>query len=511
MNRLAFVLGLALLAAGCCPTPPRIHTPIVVPPPTPRPDVTAVTVVETPPPPPSPLDWSRAEIDFAAPPAALPDVTFAPPSPTRFTLKNGVDVLLVENHRLPLVSVRVAIRGAGSRADGPSIGLAAFTADLLDEGAGARSALELPEELERLGADLAVGAGGDYVQVSVDTMAETLAPALAIAADVLLRPRLETADFDRIKAERIADLGLRSDQPRTIVGLVFDRVVFGAHPYAEPGDGYAKTVGAITLANVKAFWRSHYGPSATSIVIVGDVTEAQARAQLQSAFGAWKTKVKLAKAPAAPKATTPIVAFVDRPGAPQSVVTIGRLGPATSDRNRAANDIINTAIGGSFASRLNTTLRETKGYTYGISSTFWRGQWAGTWRATSSIRTDVTVLAIQDALAIIDGAGHEPLPDDELAKAKSFVIRGLPQDFETNAAIAGAFTAVAVDGRPLTYFRDLPNALSAVTAAAAQQQASDNWRGLTIVVVGDWAVIGDDLKKLGLPIKHYTTDGEPAL
>ncbi|MBL8624638.1 MAG: insulinase family protein [Myxococcales bacterium] len=502
MTRLAVA---ALAIAACCPTLPRaastpIARPIASPPPPGEPG---------PPPAPPPLDWGAAGIDWTAPPAAGPEVTFAPPVPTEFRLRNGARVLVVENHRLPLVSVRIAVESAGARSDGAKPGLAALTADLLDEGAGTRSALELPEEIERLGARLTVGTGSDATVLTLDTLAATLAPSLALAADVLLRPRLTGDDFARIKAERLADLALRVDQPTVIARLVFDRVVYGAHPYAAPTDGEAASVAAITAADVTRFFRTHYGPAAATVVIVGDVSVDDARRMLEASFGAWKGKAARPTRPPAPVAARPTLAFVDRPGAPQSVVAIGRLGPDTADPAQAANDLVNTALGGSFASRLNTALREEKGYTYGVGSQFLRNQWAGFWRVFSQIRTDVTVPAIKDALAIIAATAAAPLPPDELAKTKALIVRGLPQGFETNAGIAGAYLGLALDGRPLTYFRDLPDALAAVTGDAGQRAAAAAWHDLTIVVVGDGAVIGADLATLGLPIVRYDADGRP--
>ncbi|MBK9029735.1 MAG: insulinase family protein [Myxococcales bacterium] len=501
MTRAAVIA--AVLLGACCPTPPRATGPVVTaPPPPPPPD-------DPGPPAPPPLAWDAAGIDWTTPPDAWPEVAFTPPIPTEFTLRNGARVLVVENHRLPLVSVRVAIAAAGSRADGAKAGLAALTADLLDEGAGARTALELPEELERLGASLTVGAGLDYAQVSLDAMAATLPEALALTADVLMRPRLTADDFGRVKAERLADLALRGDQPTTIARLVFARAVFGGHPYAAPTDGYATTVGALQPADAKKFFRAHYGPSAATIVVVGDVTVADARAVLERTLGGWRQPVAIAKAPPAPVARAPQLVFVDRPDAPQSVVVLGRLGPDVGDPALAADEVINTAIGGSFASRLNTLLREQKGYTYGIGSQFNRAQWAGSWRVFSQVRSDVTVPAIKDALAIVTDAGTTPLPAAELAKAQALIIRGLPQDFETNAQIASAYTNAALDGRPLTYFRDLPGQVSAVTAEQARAGAAAAWRDLTIVVVGDWAAIGAELATLGLPIVRYDVDGNP--
>ena len=508
---LAAVTGVALIAAcgpssrATAPTPPAPATTVLEPAAGPGP----TTAPPTPVPPAPALDWTKAGIDWSKAPPAWEQAAFTPPVPVRFTLKNGVTVYLIENHRLPLVSVRMVHGAAGSRGDGARAGLAALTADLLDEGAGSRSALELPEELEKLGARLALGAAGDGVTLRLDTLAETLEPSLAFAADVILRPRLAPADFARVKAERVADLELRVDSPRAIAALVFERVVFGQHPYGSPGAGWVDTVGALTLDDVRGFWKASYGPKATTIIVSGDVTRAQLEPILTRQLGGWKSPVTLPRRPKAATAAAPVLAVVDMPGRPQSVVTIGRLGPDAADPARAANDVVNTAVGGSFASRLNTRLREQLGYTYGIGSQFWRAQWGGAWSASSSIRTDVTGAAIREALAILAATQTEPLPADELARTKALITRALPQEFETNASIAAAFAGLVLEQRPMIFWRDRTATIDAVTAAAAKAAAARAWNELSIVVVGDWAKIGKDLEALGLPIVRYDVQGRP--
>lgn len=501
-------LALTLAVASCCPPIPRATTPEPTPEPTPAP-----TPEPTPAPTPAPTgpDWSAAGIDWSAPPAAWPEARFTAPEPVTFTLANGLSVVLVENHRLPLVSVRVLAHEAGSRSDGAKAGLAALTADLLDEGAGSRGALELSEELERLGADLAIGTAPDYTQLSMDTLAGSLDPALGLLADVLLRPRFAKADVERVRAERVADLELRPDQPRALASLAFDAVVYGAHPYGRAGQGYVDTVGKLAGKDVTAFWKGHYGPGATTIVVAGDVTRADLEARLRTHLGGWKTKVTAMKAPPAPVAPTPLVALVHRPGAPQSVVRIGRLTRAAAGLtpvDTAAEELVNTAAGGTFASRLNSKLREELGYTYGASSSYRRARWAGTWAVGTSLRTDVTVAGIREALTILAELGKTPLPAAELTKTAAYLQRSLPQDFETNAGIAASFAALVADGRPMTTYRDLPAAITGVDGAGAQAAAAA-WKELVIVVVGDRDVIGKDLATLGLPVVEYDALGRP--
>ena len=509
MNRFSIAFVVTALIAACCPPIPRATTPEPIAAPTPV-EPTPPPVEPTPAPAPG-LDWSVAGVPWDQVPAAWPETPFTAPVPQTFKLASGLAVVLVENHRLPLVSLRVIEHQAGSRGDGAKSGLAALTADMLDEGAGARGTLELSEELERLGADVTIGTAPDHAQVTIETMAETLDPTVALLADLLVRPRFGAADFARVKAERKADLELRPDEPRQLVGLAFQTVLFGKHPYGRSGAGYVGTLDKLTLADIKGFWKTHYGAAATTIVVAGDVTRAQLEAMLGKHLGPWKVKVKAMAKVAPPAPPTPFIALLHRPGAPQSVVRLGRQAPAAragTDADRAAADVANMAVGGSFASRLNTKLREQLGYTYGAFSSYSRSQWAGSWQLTSSIRTDVTVAAIKEALTIIKDVGAQPLPAAELAKAKGLIQRSLPQDFETNGGIAGAFAALVADGRPLTTYRDLPAAIGAVDLATAQAAAA-TWKDLVIVVVGDRDVIGKDLATLGLPVVAYEAEGRP--
>jgi predicted Zn-dependent peptidase len=457
------------------------------------------------------LVWSP-NVDWTKPPEPGPEPSFVPPVPEAFALANGVKVLLVENHRLPLVSIRIVLPHAGSRQDPSTIrtGLAAITGDMLDEGAGTLTSTTLPEELERLGAELDVSVGADSATVSLDTLLETLPDSIALLGDVLIRPQMTAADFARVRGDRIAELALRPDSPRKVATLVFEQAVFGSHPYGKPGDGYVNTINRISLPDVKTFWKIAYVPDGATVVIAGDVTRASITPLLDKALGAWKGKAPQATAaPKPPAPTEPRLVVVDRPDAPQSVVVLGRLGPDTTDPAHFPAEVINLATGGSFASRLNNRLREQLGYTYGISSSFWRGRWAGSWSVMSSLKTANTIDGIKEILKILDAVRTEPLPAAELAKAKQLMTRALPQDFETNGSIVGAYRDVVVQGRPLTWYTTVADGVRKVTAAEARAVADAAWKGLTIVVVGDWKVLGPGLAGLGLPIEHQDAEGRP--
>ena len=331
-RRLMLVAALAALAA-CCPPPAA--APVTPVDPTGGGGTTGGGAVVTPEPTPTgpvPVPWETSGVVWDRVPEPGPEPTFAPPVPAELRLANGVRVLVVENHRLPLVSVRVVNARAGSREDGGKLGLAALTGDLLDEGAGTLTALTLPEELERLGADLDVAVGADYAVVSLDTLGDTLEPSLAVLADVILRPQLTQADFDRIKADRVADLKLRPDSPRRVANLVFEHTVFGAHPYGAPGAGFVASVDKLTLADAKRFWKKGYAPSEATVIVSGDVDRATLVPLLEKTLGTWTGARPAAAKRARPAAATvPRLVVVDRPDAPQSVVVIGRLGPDATD------------------------------------------------------------------------------------------------------------------------------------------------------------------------------------
>jgi len=456
------------------------------------------------------LDWDRAGVDWTRPPAPGAEPPWSPPVPTTFALRNGVQVVLIESHRLPLVSVRLINLRAGAREDGAELGLAALTVDVIAEAAGTLTSKTLPETVEQLGAHLDTAIAEDASTLWLDTLATTLDAGVGLLADVVQRPRFDAADVVRLREDAVEELRLRPQEPRKVAALVFDRVVLGGHPYGAPPAGRVDTVSALTGEDLRRFWDEHYAPAETTIVVAGDVDRTTLEPILARRFGGWQHPApRAAVAPALAAPAAPTLALVDRPGAQQSVVMIGRRGVAAGEPGYFAAEVVNTAVGGSFASRLNARIREELGYTYGIYASFWRGQWTGTWATSTSLETRVTVPGIREALAILDAARAAPLPAAELAKTQQLLTRALPQSFETNAGTAGELTALVVTRQPLDWYQHWADGIRAVTAAQARDAAAAHWTDLSIVVVGDAAAIGDGLATLGLPIVRLDAEGNP--
>jgi zinc protease len=443
---------------------------------------------------------------------------FSPPTPATFTLGNGARVIVIENHRLPLVAMESLHLGAGSREDGDKSGLAALTADMLDEGAGSFSSETLPEQLERLGATLDIATGADFSSISLTAM--SFDSVASLLGDLIVKPRFTPTDFERVKTDRLEALAQRQDRPRAIASLVFSRIVFGQHPYASPTDGTKASVSSLKLDAVTTFWKTAYQPSSTVFIVAGDVTATQVQQQLEKVFGGWNvsaaaknaTTTTVDRKPPVAGPGRPMIALVERPDAPQSVVLIGRRSMAAGDERFFTSEVVNTAIGGSFASRLNQKLREELGYTYGIGSAFWRGRWGGTWTVSSSIRSDVTMDGIEQALAIIKDLRTAALPAAEWRKAQDLIVRGLPQEFETNAGIVSAFHRLVLAGAPTDSYPTWAPRITAATAAQGQTLASTAWNDVSIVIVGDGKILQasmERLGKLGLPIVKFNADGTP--
>jgi zinc protease len=495
--RAAAQLALAALAAAACGPAdrPAPVTPQAAAPP-PAPDAAEPAA--------APMPWDDSGLDWTAPPEPAAEAPYTPPAARAFTLENGLEVVVVENRRLPLVSLRLVNRRGGALYDPAGLaGLAGLTADLLDEGAGRWTALELADELQRLGARLHTSAGREAATISMETLSATLEPSLAILAAVAATPRLSREDFERVKRDRASAIVLRRDQPVSVAALVLDGILFEGHPYGRPVLGHEATLEAITQQAVRRFYRDHYAPANMVLVVAGDVDTDALRPALEATLGAWRARggkaPRIAPAPTAPRRDVRLV-VVDKPDAPQSVLYLGRVAMTRADERYFAATVIDTALGGSFTSRLNNRLREQLGYTYGARSFFSLGNLTGMWGMRTSLETRHTLDGIREALAIIEGVRTAPLPADELTRTRQLLVRGLPQDFESNAGIAGAFADLALHRLPLDWHQGFAAAVDAVTADAAQAFAQSIWArpDLVMVVVGDLATILDGLLELGL-------------
>jgi predicted Zn-dependent peptidase len=450
--------------------------------------------------------------DRTRPPQPGPPSALNLPAIQKRQLSNGLPVWIVELHDVPVAQVNLVV--FSGTADDPSgkFGVASLAAAMLDEGAGNRSSLEIADAADFLGAALDVVAGIDQTTVRLHVPVARLDAALPIMADVALRPSFPPTELERVRRDRLTSILQARDDPATIDALAYARVLYGpAHRYGTATIGTALTVKSFTTDDLRAFHTAVFHPTNAALLIVGDVTPAKVMPLLESNFGGWK-----ATGASAPQATLPPVEppaerqiyLIDMPGAPQSQIRIGGIGVARSTPDYFPILILNTILGGSFSSRLNANLREQHGYTYGASSSFDMRAAAGPFVATAAVQTDKTADALKEffnELARI----RETVPAEELDRAKNYVARRFPGEFETTSQISGRLQEMLVYHLPGDYFSRYVQNIEAVTAADVRRAAERLIRPdrFVVVITGDRKSIEPAIRALNLgPIRVLTVD-----
>jgi predicted Zn-dependent peptidase len=416
------------------------------------------------------------------------------PEPVRMRLPNGLTVMYVRQAELPVVSAVLVTRGAGS-SDEPAEtpGLASFTANMLDEGAGGRDALQLADALDLLGADLSTGSGSDAAQANLYVLRQNFPAALRIMADVVVRPDFPEREVNRLRDERLTALARAKDEATTIANNAFASLVYGAqHPYGRYPNTEATR--GLDRARVSAFHASRYRPESSTLILVGDVDPAAMQPMVAEAFGTWRgqgTAGSLGEPPAPPSIARTVVYLIDKPGAAQSEIRIGHPGVPRSSPDYFPLVVMNTMLGGTFTSRLNTNLRETHGWSYGARSSFQMLRGAGPFTAQAGVQTNATDSALVEFFREINRIRTEAVTPAELDKIKNFVALRLPDQLETTQDIAGQLATLETYGLNASFYDDYVQRVMAVTAEDLSRVANTYVRPdrAVVVVVGDRQVV----------------------
>lgn len=455
-------------------------------------------VITTPAPtPPGPV--ISAPIDLTKPPTLSAPLALRIPPITTRQLPNGLKIVVVEQHELPLVDVILQIRNGGEADPAGKSGEAALTAAMLTEGTSSRSALQIADQAAYLGVHLGTGSGWEQSAISLHTPTAQLDSAMALLADVVLHPAFPTADLERVRKVRLTALQQLRDRGPAIADRAFAAAVFGdQHPYGRPLSGTESTIAALSRDDLMVFYNTYYRPNNATLLVVGDVKPDDIERRAQALFGGWARAAvpqSSAAATQGPKATTLIL--IDKPGAAQSSFRLGGVGAPRSTGDYFALQVLNTILGGSFTSRLNQNLRETHAYTYGASSGFGLRRQAGPFTASAEVvssKTDSALVQFMKELRAI----RDTVPADELAKAKRYLQLGLPEDFETTGSIAGQMLPLLTYGIPLDFYDTAVQNIGAVTQADVQRVARQyvDPDHLTLVIVGDRKTIEPALRAL---------------
>jgi zinc protease len=446
------------------------------------------------------IDRSTLPVPGATPPFRFPAIH-------RRALSNGLDVRVVSHRHVPVVSVALLVPGGTAADPEDRPGLAAFTADLLDEGSGGRSALEVSDLLARYGADFDVDVGPDAVVVVLTTLTRFLPPALELLAEMISTPNLARADIERVRKLRLERLRQLRDHAPAVAERAFMRVLYREHPYGHLGLGSEAALEATTSDEITTFHAGAFVPSGATLVVVGDGPIDELFAAVANTFGAWETpsdarpinrSAGLASPPLVPSHR---LAIVPRGGAAQSELRIGHVCASRDTPDYHALVLLNMILGGQFVSRVNMNLRQDKGYTYGVRTGFDLRRGLGPFVLQTSVGTDVTASAIREALRELDDIrGARPATAEELALARASITRGYPRGFETAQQIARGVSSLALHHLPDTYFEEFVPRVEAITrddVARVAAQYLDPARMVTLAV-GDHDRIGQTLTTLNL-------------
>lgn len=451
--------------------------------------------------------------DRSRPPAIGPAPALTLPQVQKQRLSNGLAVWIVELHEVPVAQVNLVVL-SGSADDPPGhYGIASLTTAMLTEGAGTRSALDIADAVDFLGATLTTGSSSDASAVRLHAPVAHLAEALPLMADVALRPTFPAAELDRQRQQRLTTLLQARDDPSTIAALAFSRVLYGPeHRYGTAMMGTAQTIAAFTPDDLQRFYAATFRPDNAALIVVGDVTPGAILPLLETNFGHWAPPGASAPAhislPAPPARTRREVYLVDKPNAPQSQIRIGAVGVPRSTPDYFPLLVLNTILGGSFSSRLNTNLREQHGYTYGASSSFDMRLSAGPFTAGAGVQTDKTRESLQEFFVELNRI-LEPVPADELSRARNFVTLRFPGSFETTGDISRRLEEALVYRLPDAYFTSYVQNVAAVSAADLQRVARRYIQPdrVAVTVVGDRKTVEPALRALNLgPVTVLSID-----
>jgi predicted Zn-dependent peptidase len=386
---------------------------------------------------------------------------------------------------------------------------------MLSEGTETLDGEALSTAMQLLGTTISVGVGSESGGVSFVSTTGKFAKALDLCADMLGHSVYPAGALERLRAQRLVQLAQGKAQPGFVAARVFPRVLYGAaHPYGAITT--EDSLKAITRDDVVAFVKAYFQPKRAVFVVTGDVSAAAVKAAIEQAFAGWQgagAKPDFTY-PAVPGARPTTIYLVDKPGAAQSTFAIGLPGPPRSTADYYAISVMNTLLGGFFQSRLNANIREEKGYSYGVRSSFAFGRGPGAFQAGGDIISEKTDAALIEFMKELKGVqGARPVTGEELATAKDALVQRLPATFASVSSISGALASLWTQGLPEAYYQEYGAKVAAVTAADVLRVATQyiDLDHLSIVIVGDRATIEGPLKATGIaPIVVLDSEGNPA-
>ncbi|HUP48229.1 MAG TPA: pitrilysin family protein [Thermoanaerobaculia bacterium] len=435
-----------------------------------------------------------------APPPPAPPRHVTLPEPAAKTLANGLRVIVVPKHDVPLASARLMVRSGSEQDPAALAGLASLTASLLTQGTKRRTAEQIARGVEALGGTLNATAGWDVSRVDVTVMSSKLEPALEFVADVVRNPTFRNDEVERLRAQAIDAVMVSLQEPLTLARLVASRLVYGGLPYGQSVNGTPQSLKRITRDRAAAFHERHYRPENAVLIIAGDVTPASAFAMAGKHFGSWKrrsggvVKIELRSGGDPPE---PRVVVVDMPDAGQAAVLVTRRGLRRVDPLYYAAIVTNSVLGGGYSARLNQEIRIKRGLSYGATSAFdlrrEEGPFAAWTQTKNESASEVAGLIVEE----LNRLAESEIGEEELTPRKAVLTGGFARSLETTAGVVDRLAALALHGLPLDEIGKFGPGVQRVTSEAVRRFARAHLGGSTasIVIVGDARQFLEPLRK----------------
>jgi zinc protease len=443
------------------------------------------------------------------PPAPLPSKSLTIPTPYETTLPNGLQLVIVEDHHLPLVSLRLAFRTGNADDPGDMPGLTALMADMLNEGTETRSSKQIADEVARIGASLSAGASSDFTTVSASALSMYGDQVLDLLTDIALHPTFPASEFTLLKQNRKQGLIQQRAQASFLASERLARTLFGQHPYSRVSTT-PEALDAMTREKLVAFHRSMFIPNNAVLIVVGDVKRDALTKRITELFGKWaKGTAASQQFPAPPPRTSRAIYLVDRPGSAQSNIIIANAGITRTSNDYFPMAVMHTVLGATASGRLFMNLREAKGYTYGAYSSLDARRSAGWFGSTAEVRTPVTGPSLKEFFYELERIRTQSVSDTELNNARSYLTGVFPIRMETQGSLADQLVQMKMLGLPADYLQTYIARVNAVTASDVQRVAQQYITPdkAAIVIVGDAAAIMDQIKPYAQAVEIYDASG----
>jgi predicted Zn-dependent peptidase len=433
------------------------------------------------------------------PPPAIPARPLTLPNLREVKLDNGLTVVLIEDRRVPMVTINLGIP-VGDTSNPPElIGLAEATASLLTEGSGNRASVEIDREVESLGGQLSADSNEDYTEVEATVISENFERMLEIFSDAVLHPGFPESEVALYKKNRFENLTVQRQEPSFLVSEQFYKALYGAHPYANSSPT-ADSIAGLDRAKIEAFYKSFYTPTNSLLVITGDFDVAKIEGKLRTMFSAWRASAPPAPSlPAMPQTRGRKIYLIDRAGSEQADFRIGNLAVARKDADYFPLLIANAILGDGTSSRLFLNLREKKGYTYDVTSSVGAPLLRGVFYGASETRTEVTLAAIKEMLVEFDRIRNQRVTETDLRNAKNYLNGFFSLSLSTQGGITDRILTARMLGLPKDYLDTYRQRVEAVTIDQVQEAARKyiQTADAAIIVVGDAEKLGRPLSQLG--------------